>query len=134
MTHGTAFIDMPPTLGRFEGWTFRDHIGVYIARMETERFSARHTYRTVRLVGEFARWLIDQHGDGSDVHELTAARFITWRAQRSNYQNGSRIALARLLGFFATLVQSDRYRRLWILGIRFFKIIAPSWKVSVASR
>jgi hypothetical protein len=48
---------------RFDGWAFRDHIGAYIARMETERFSARHTYRTVRLVGEFARWLIDQHGE-----------------------------------------------------------------------
>lgn len=51
-----------------------------------------------RLVGDFARWLIDQHGDGSDVHERTAARFIAWRSQRSKYQNGSRIALARLLG------------------------------------
>lgn len=88
----------PRLWDRFDGWAFRDHIGLYIARMETERFSARHTYRMVRLVGEFARWLIDQHGDGSDVHERTAAGFIAWRVQRSNYQNGSRIALARLLG------------------------------------
>jgi hypothetical protein len=63
----------PPLWARFDGWALRDHIGLYISRMEAKHFSRRHIYRTVRLVGEFARWLLDQHGDGSDVHEGTAS-------------------------------------------------------------
>ena len=88
----------PRLWARFDGWAFRDHIALYISRMEAKHFSTRHIYRMVRLVGEFARWLLDQHGDGSDVHERTTACFIAWRAQHSRYQNGSRVALARLLG------------------------------------
>jgi site-specific recombinase XerD len=80
-----------------EGWPFRQHIAAYIERLQTEGFSDRHTFHAVRAVGEYARWLIDHHGDQIDVHESTIAAFMLWRAEQPGYRHGTRIAIVRLL-------------------------------------
>jgi len=80
-----------------ERWPFRQHIDAYIEWLQAEGFSNRHTFHAVRAVGEYARWLIDHHGDPNDVHESTIAAFMVWRAEQPGYRYGTRIAIVRLL-------------------------------------
>lgn len=80
-----------------ESWPFRPHIDAYIERLQAEGFSNRHAFHAVRAVGEYARWLVDHHGDENDVHESTIAAFMVWRAGQPGYRHGTRIAIVRLL-------------------------------------
>ena len=95
----TSYTLTSPKLWRLlEGWPFREHVDAYIALMLAQHFSTRHTYHAVRAIGEFARWLTEDHGDSCDIDERTVSSFLAWRRQQTGYRHGSPTALVRFLG------------------------------------
>lgn len=82
---------------RFDGWIFRDTIAAYIVKMEESGYRPGSICRAVRAVGDYARWLIDEHHDGSDVSRKTVFSFLSYRRKRGKRRNGDRSALLRLL-------------------------------------
>ena len=101
----------------FEDWAFRDYIGRYISQMQAAHFSASYVYRAVFAVGAFVRWLIDEHGDGSDIREDTIASFLVRRGVQSRYVNGTRAACGGCLRSSSTPARSHRSRRRQIHAI-----------------
>lgn len=119
-------LDVARLHSRFADWRFREHFDTYIAWMLDAGFSAVSIRRVSRMVGAFARWLIDEHDDGLLVDEAVINRFLAWRALRHPYCNGSAIALTRLLailrdtGAVPTPPPSSDARQLLIESYRAF--------------
>lgn len=82
---------------RFDGWVFRDDLSPYIAGMQTSGYRPKSICRAARAVGDYARWLIDVHHDGSDVSRNTVFSFLSHRREAGKLQNGDRSAVLRLL-------------------------------------
>mgnify|MGYP006402735415 CR=1 FL=1 len=97
-------LESPRLWVALEGWAFRPHMSAYIGRMLDEGFSRRHTFYAVKTVGEYARWLADNHYDQGDLNENTIAAFIGWRERQPGYRHGTRIALLRLLALLRDAV------------------------------
>jgi site-specific recombinase XerD len=83
---------------RFDGWIFRDNVDAYITRMQASGYRTQTICRAIRTVGDYARWLIDHHHDGSDVSRKTAFSFLGYRRKIGKLQNGDRSAILRYLG------------------------------------
>ncbi|MER8504899.1 tyrosine-type recombinase/integrase [Mesorhizobium sp. M1142] len=82
---------------RFDGWIFRDNVDAYITRMQASGYRTQTICRAIRTVGDYARWLIDHHHDGSDVSRKTALSFLGYRKRIRKLQNGDRSAILRYL-------------------------------------
>ncbi|MER8804038.1 tyrosine-type recombinase/integrase [Mesorhizobium sp. M0998] len=83
---------------RFDGWIFRDNVDAYITWMHASGYRTQTICRAIRTVGDYARWLIDHHHDGSDVSRKTASSFLSYRRKLGKLQNGDRSAILRFLG------------------------------------
>lgn len=83
---------------RFDGWVFRDHVDAYITRMQVCGYRPQTVCRAIRTVGDYARWLIDDHHDGNDVSRKTVFSFLSYRRKIGRLQNGDRSAALRFLG------------------------------------
>ena len=81
----------------FHGWPFRTRVSDYISRMQSDGYSRKYTYNSTKSVGEYARWLTDEHRNGADVAEETISQYVALRAHRGRIPNGYRAALFRLL-------------------------------------
>ncbi|QND44636.1 tyrosine-type recombinase/integrase (plasmid) [Rhizobium lusitanum] len=82
---------------RFDGWIFREDVEGYITRMQAAGYRLRSICRATRMVGEYARWLIDDHNDGSDVSPKTVSSFLSHRRKIGKLRNGDRSAVFRFL-------------------------------------
>lgn len=82
---------------RFDGWIFRDYVDPYIVRMRAAGYRTQSICRATRTVGDYARWLLDDYGDGSDVSREIAVGFLSNRKIIGKLRNGDRSAVFRFL-------------------------------------
>lgn len=82
---------------RFDGWTFRDHVDPYLVRMQAAGYRPQSVCRATRAVGDYARWLLDDHGDADAVARATAFEFLSNRRAIGKLQNGDRSAVLRFV-------------------------------------
>ena len=83
--------------GCFKNWPLRDCLDQYVARMRHDGYGAASIHKSVGVLGQFAQWLADQHGDSKDLHEGTVACYVAYRAGQGILRYGDRSTLARLL-------------------------------------